>query len=77
MQVLDPQNNILGDNKTVKIDDATSITYSTISKFYYENTALDICENIAPKGSDFPKGLYKINVFDGGKVIATTSLVLD
>ena len=77
VQVLDPQNNILGDNKTVKIDDATSITYSTISKFYYENTALDICENIAPKGSDFPKGLYKINVFDGGKVIATTSLVLD
>lgn len=77
VQVLDPQNNILGDNKTVNIDSVTSITYSTISKFYYENSALDICENIPPKGRDFPKGLYKINIFDKGKVIATTSLVLD
>jgi len=77
VQVLDPQNNILGENKTIAIDSVTSITYSSISKFYYEKTALDICENIAPKGDDFPKGLYKVNIFDGGKMIATSNLVLD
>ncbi len=77
VQVLDPQNNIMGANKTVKIDSVTTVTYSAISKFYYENTALDICENVAPRGDDFAKGLYKINIFDGGKMIATTSLVLD
>ncbi|MEH6659065.1 hypothetical protein [Leeuwenhoekiella marinoflava] len=77
VQVLDPQNNILGANKTIAIDSVTSVTYSAISKFYYEKTALDICENIAPKGDDFPKGLYKINIFDGGKMIATSNLVLD
>ncbi|UBZ11153.1 hypothetical protein LDL79_03320 [Leeuwenhoekiella palythoae] len=77
VQVLDPQNNILGENKTVKLDSVTSVTYSAISKFYYEKTALDICENIAPKGGEFAKGLYKINIFDGGRMIATTNLVLD
>ncbi len=77
VQVLDPQNNIMGANKSVKIDSITTITYSAISKFYYENTALDICENISPKGEDFSKGLYKINIFDGGRMIATTNLVLD
>ena len=77
VQVLDPQNNILGANKTVTLDSVTSVTYSAISKFYYEKTALDICENIAPKGGEFAKGLYKINIFDGGRMIATTNLVLD
>ena len=77
VQVLDPQNNILGENKTVTIDSVTSITYSAISKFYYEKTALDICENVAPRGDKFAEGLYKINIFDGGKMIASTSLVLD
>lgn len=77
VQVLDPQNNILGENKTVTLDSVTSVTYSAISKFYYEKTALDICENIAPKGGEFAKGLYKINIFDGGRMIATTNLVLD
>ena len=77
VQVLDPQNNILGENKTVTIDSVTTITYSAISKFYYEKTALDICENVAPRGDKFAEGLYKINIFDGGKMIASTSLVLD
>lgn len=77
VQVLDPQNNILGENKTVAIDSVTNVTYSALSKFYYENTALDICENIAAKGDGFEKGVYKINVFDGGQVIAQTTLVLD
>ncbi|MEH6405857.1 MAG: hypothetical protein V7767_01115 [Leeuwenhoekiella sp.] len=77
VQVLDPQNNIMGENKSVVIDSVTNVTYSAISRFYYENTSLDICENIAPKGEDFEKGVYKINVFDGGKIIAQTTLVLD
>ena len=71
------QSHILGENKTVTLDSVTSVTYSAISKFYYEKTALDICENIAPKGGEFAKGLYKINIFDGGRMIATTNLVLD
>lgn len=76
VQVIDPKNNILGANKTVVIDSLTRVTYSTMSKFYYENTALDICENIAPSGEKFEPGLYKINIIDGGKIIAQTTVAL-
>lgn len=77
VQVVDPNNNILGENKTIAIDSITSVTYSAVSNFYYENTALDICENIPPRGEDFEEGVYRINILDGGKIIAQTTVVLD
>lgn len=77
VQVVDPDNVILGENKTLQVNDSTNVTYSAISKFYYENTALDICENISPNGDEFPEGTYRIFIYDGGTVIAETSMVLD
>ncbi|WP_031425051.1 hypothetical protein [Flavimarina sp. Hel_I_48] len=77
VKVLDPENNVLGENKTLQVNDSTSITYSTVSKFYYENTALDICENIPPNGDGFEEGTYKIYILDGANVIAESSMVLD
>jgi len=75
VQVTDPSNNILGANKTATFEEET-ITYSKISKFYYENTALDICENIAPIGDSFEAGVYKVNVYDEEMLIAQTSFTL-
>ena len=75
VQVIDPSKNILGANKSVTFDEET-ITYSKISKFYYENTALDICENIAPIGDSFQEGVYKVNVYDGAALIAQTTFTL-
>ncbi|WP_299680443.1 hypothetical protein [uncultured Dokdonia sp.] len=75
VQVVDPSNNILGANKRVTFEEET-ITYSKISKFYYENTALDICENIAPIGDSFEAGVYKVNVYDQAALIAQTSFTL-
>lgn len=77
VQVVDPKNTILGENKVFQVNDSTSVTYSAVSKFYYENTSLDICENIPPNGDGFEKGLYKVFVYDGGTVISQTTLVLD
>ena len=77
VQVVDPDNAVLGENKVLQVNDSTSITYSAVSKFYYENTALDICENVPPNEGGFKEGLYKIYVYDGGNVIAQTTLVLD
>ncbi len=77
VQVVDPNNAILGENKVLQVNDSTSITYSAVSKFYYENTALDICENVPPNEGGFKEGLYKIYVYDGGNIIAQTTLVLD
>ncbi len=75
VQVIDPSQNILGDNASITVEE-TSITYSTISKFYYENSALDICENIPPIGDDFEAGVYKVNIYDGVALIAQTSFTL-
>jgi hypothetical protein len=75
VQVIDPKKNIMGTNKTVEFESG-SLTYSTISKFYYENQALDICENIPPKGEKFEAGVYNVNVFDGETLIAQTSFTL-
>ncbi|WP_299215762.1 hypothetical protein [uncultured Dokdonia sp.] len=75
VQVIDPTNAILGVNESVTFEEET-ITYSKVSKFYYENTALDICENIPPKGESFVEGTYKVNVFDGAALIAQTTFTL-
>ena len=75
VQVIDPKKNILGANKSIEFESG-KLTYSAISKFYYENQALDICENIAPKGEEFEPGVYSVNVFDGETLIAQTSFTL-
>lgn len=75
VQVIDPKKNILGANKTIEYENG-QLTYSAISKFYYENQALDICENIAPNGEEFEPGVYNVNVFDGPTLIAQTSFTL-
>lgn len=75
VQVIDPNNNVLGDNKTIDFESG-SLTYSTISKFFYENQALDICENVGPRGDGFEEGVYKVNVFDGESLIAQTSFTM-
>ncbi|MGB5941350.1 MAG: hypothetical protein WBG71_00560 [Leeuwenhoekiella sp.] len=77
VQVLDPQSNIIGENKTLVIDSITSITYSAASEFYYENSSLDICENVSPRAGGFSKGTYTVNVYDGKEVIARTTMILD
>ncbi len=75
VQVIDPRKRILGDNKTLTYEEG-QLTYSTVSKFFYENQALDICENIPPIDGDFEAGVYNVNVFDGPALIAQTSFTL-
>lgn len=76
VQVLDPSDTVLGENTKVTFEGGGEITFSTISKFYYDSTALDICENIAPSGEKFTAGLYKVNVYDGPKLLAQTSFTM-
>jgi len=75
VQIIDPSGVTLGENKQVAFDGKV-VNYSAISKFYYENTALDICENIGKTTKDFLEGKYEVNVFDKGILIAQTSFSL-
>jgi hypothetical protein len=76
VQVIDPNNNVLGVNKQVSFGDET-LNYSVISKFNYENNNLDICEFVTKdEDSKFEKGLYKVSVFNGRELIANSQFSL-
>lgn len=71
IQVTDPSGQIMGERAVAATQpeeegaEGTSITYSKASSFYYENTALDVCDFINKQGdNDFPEGNYNVVVFD-------------
>ncbi|WP_456440011.1 chromosome partitioning protein ParA [Psychroserpens sp.] len=74
VQILDPQNNVLGANEQIQFEQ-TILNYSLISKFNYENKNLDICEFVAPN-DDFTSGRYLINVFNQNELISTSEFTL-
>jgi len=71
IQVTDPSGQIIGERAVAATQaeeegqEGTSITYSKASSFYYENTALDVCDFInKPAEADFAEGNYNVTVFD-------------
>ncbi|ETN95362.1 hypothetical protein SAMN04487906_2460 [Zhouia amylolytica] len=65
IQVTDPSGNIMGEKAiAANEEEGTNITYTKASSFYYENTALDVCEFVSKEGSEFPEGTYTAKVFD-------------
>lgn len=77
VQVMDPSNNILGENEKVVFGDQT-LNYSLISTFNYNSKDLDICEFIE-KGEkeDFKEGNYKVNIFDKNRLVSTSIFTLE
>ncbi|MFD2550781.1 chromosome partitioning protein ParA [Bizionia sediminis] len=77
VQVINPKNNTLGVNEQIAFGEKI-LNYSLVSKFYYENASLDICEFIAQNNdADFEKGRYIVNVFNQQDLVATSSFTLD
>jgi regulator of replication initiation timing len=70
VQVIDPNNNVLGANEQVEFGEQT-LNYSLISKFNYENESLKICEFVIKNGEDFSKGRYVVNVFNEKDIISS------
>jgi hypothetical protein len=75
VQVINPRNNLLGDNELISFDEG-DLTYSSSTKVYYENDELDVCILINAAEEDLIGGRYVINVFDGARVISTAIMVL-
>ncbi len=76
VQVIGPNNNILGLNEQVQFEEKT-LNYSVISKFNYENTSLNVCEFVASKGeSNFEEGRYVVNVFNEKDLVSTSEFTL-
>ena len=76
VQVLDPNNNVLGTNNQIEFDDKV-LNYSLISRFNYENRNLNVCEFVAPDGDErFEKGRYVVNVFNAQNLISSSEFTL-
>ena len=75
VQVLNPKNNVLGDKAILEFDNGI-LNYSTSVNVYYENEELDVCAMVSAREEDLIEGRYVINVFDGGRQIATTTMEL-
>lgn len=73
VQIIDPQNNVIGEKATEVFGDY-NLTYSFITNAVYENKTMDINETIS--GKDFVKGLYSVNIFDKGQLVANTTFNL-
>ncbi|MGJ5641048.1 chromosome partitioning protein ParA [Formosa sp. S-31] len=76
IQVIDPKNNILGANEQVVFGE-TTINYSLVSRFNYENTSLNVCEFVAGNGEEkFLDGRYVVNVYNAKDLVSTSEFTL-
>ncbi len=76
VQVINPKNNVLGDKAVMTFEDESTLTYSGTTKVFYENQELDVCVMVAAAEADLVDGLYTINVFDGARQVASTTMTL-
>ncbi|MEP2936303.1 MAG: hypothetical protein ABJM06_12150 [Gilvibacter sp.] len=76
VQVINPQNNVIGERATMTFEDESTLLYSATSKVFYENEELDVCLLVPAAEGDLVDGMYTINVFDGARQVSTTTLTL-
>ncbi len=75
VQVINPENNLIGDKVSVNFDDAV-LTYSGRNKVFYENEALDVCVLVDAANGELVKGNYVVNLFSGPRMISNTQFEL-
>jgi uncharacterized protein YoxC len=64
LQVINPQNNVMGAAKTISFE-AKSLTYSKVIEFNYTGKELDICELVGADVEKIVKGTYRVNLYNG------------
>ncbi|AXT62099.1 hypothetical protein D1816_17620 [Aquimarina sp. AD10] len=75
VQVINPENNLIGDKISVNFDDAI-LTYSGRNKVFYENDELDVCVLVDAAEGELVKGNYVVNLFSGPRMISNTQFEL-
>ena len=73
IQVIDSENNVIGEKKEVVFGDKT-LTYSFEKKVNYENKTVEVTEDLPVK--DIVKGTYFVNIFDQDQLVSKTSFAL-
>jgi ElaB/YqjD/DUF883 family membrane-anchored ribosome-binding protein len=75
VQVINPENNLLGERATLEYEEGT-LNYSATTKVFYEQEELDVCVLVDATEDNLVSGRYIINVFDGPDQVATAAMVL-
>lgn len=75
IQVINPENNILGEKESITYGEDV-LTYSSTVKVFYEKDALDVCSLVAANEDDLVKGRYVINVFEDSRLLVTNMIEL-
>ena len=73
VQVIDSNNNVLGEKKIENYGEKT-LTYSFAKTVNYDNKNIEITEDLPVK--DLESGTYFVNVFDNGELVSKTSFAL-
>jgi len=75
VQVINPENNLLGERASIEFEEGT-LNYSATTKVFYEQEELDVCVLVDATEENLVTGRYIINVFDGPDQVATTTMML-
>ncbi|MCZ6593286.1 MAG: hypothetical protein O6943_00040 [Bacteroidetes bacterium] len=75
VQVINPENNLLGERASIEFEEGT-LNYSATTKVFYEQEELDVCVLVDATEENLVAGRYIINVFDGPDQVATTTMML-
>jgi len=75
IQIINPRNNVLGEKSTVNFEDKI-LTYSATSSIFYDNEELDVCVLVNATEEDLVPGTYYIHVFDGPRMVSSSTLDL-
>jgi len=73
LQVINPENNVLGAAKSITFENQT-LTYSRVIEFNYESKELDICELLNADVEQIVKGNYRINLYNGPIRVGSSSI---
>ena len=74
-QIINPKNNLIGDNKQEMFEEKV-LMYSATTKVFYENEELDICILVDADENNIISGVYQVNIFQDADLLATTSFTL-
>ncbi|WP_405378777.1 hypothetical protein [Nonlabens sp. Asnod3-A02] len=75
LQVINPDNNVLGLNKK-QVFDGQELTYSKIVQFNYKGKELDLCEVVDANEDNIIKGRYRVNLYNGPIRVSSNEITL-
>ena len=77
VQVVSPEKKVIGGRYYLTDENNRIVNFSKIAKFRYQNKTVTVCDFVEPLNQEeITKGSYAVNVFDGTKLISTTSISL-